>query len=273
MTCEDFELEDDEFEELVESDISPTLSISPSVFQSCLLILYCLIAYPFRTLTGVLLLLLMMTFGSIVSAVSVDAEKKINALFGGCVTDDSNPQLSRCQKLLLRFHYKLGHCGFQHLKVIIKQFKLFGAQGMMAADKDAEAPPCSSCISGGLQCLPTAKGQNKTTQDHKKRGIFRKEKLLRGELIFSDQFVSLTEKDRNYNEKDQQRSNLNYIGGTIFVDAATSYISLRYQVSFTGGETAKSMLDFEHEAHALVLILRGTIQIMESIPVNKFYNN
>ena len=79
-----------------------------------------------------------------------DAEKKINALAGGCVTDDSNPQLSPCQKLLLRFHYKLGHCGFQHLKVIIKQFKLFGAQGMMAADKDTEAPPCSSCISGGF---------------------------------------------------------------------------------------------------------------------------
>src|SRR5210317_1868431 len=174
-----------------------------------------------------------------------DVEATVNAMAQGCVTDEANPKLSPRQKLLLRLHYKLGHVGMQHLKFLLRVFKLFGAQGMMAANNEVVPPPCSSCVAGGMERKPIAPGLNKTTQDHTKRGSLKREQLIRGQKIFSDQFVSLTEKGRNYNNKGQQRSNLNYVGGTIFVDAATGYMSVKHQVSFTGGETSTSMLDFE----------------------------
>ena len=128
---------------------------------------------------------------------------------------------------------------------------------MMAANNEVVPPPCSSCVAGGMERKPITPGLNKTTQDHMKRGLLKREQLIRGQKIFSDQFVSLTEKGRNYNDKGQQRSNLNYVGGTIFVDAATGYMSVKHQVSFTGGETSTSMLDFEREARNLGIAVKG----------------
>ena len=104
-----------------------------------------------------------------------DAEKVLQALANPCVTDEVNPMLSPCSKLLLKLHYKLGHPGFQHLKFLLRNFKLFGAQGYMAADKDTETPCCESCITGGMQRQPVAPGMNKHTQDVKKKGVLKRE--------------------------------------------------------------------------------------------------
>ena len=85
------------------------------------------------------------------------------------MTDDVNYHLSPRSKLLLKLHYKLGHVGFQHLRFLLKTFKLFGTQGLMAADKDTETPLCSSCITGGMQRKPVAPGQNVHTQKGAKK--------------------------------------------------------------------------------------------------------
>ena len=112
------------------------------------------------------------------------------ALANPCVTDEANPQLSARSKTLLKFHYHLGHIGFQHLRWLLKNFKLFGAKGYMAAEDATITPCCSSCVTGGMQRQPIAKGQNKHTQDHNKRGILKREQLTPGSRIFSDQYVS-----------------------------------------------------------------------------------
>ena len=83
---------------------------------------------------------------------------------------------------------------------MIKNFKLFGAQGMMATDKDTEVTICSSCVTGGMQRKSIASGMNKHTQKHEKRGILKREQLNRGDRIFSDQYVSSL-LGKNYNER------------------------------------------------------------------------
>ena len=96
------------------------------------------------------------------------------------MTDETNPQLTTKQKLLLKFHYKLGHLGFQHLKFVIRNFELFGTQGMMAIDKETEVHICSSCVTRGMQKNTIAPGMKKHTQKHEKRGILKREQLQRG---------------------------------------------------------------------------------------------
>ena len=55
----------------------------------------------------------------------------------------------------------------------------------------------------------------------------------------------------------QQQSSLSYKGGTIFCDAATGYIFLKHQVSFTGMETAQSMMALQREAEQLGITIKG----------------
>ncbi len=186
-----------------------------------------------------------------------DAEKAIYALNNNCVTDESNPQLTPRSKMLLKLHFKLGHLGFQHLKFVIRQFKLFGAQGIQAIHPDTETPICSSCIEGGMKWRPAAKGIKKNTQVDDKKGILKCEKLERGERIFSDQYASPTVAGRNYNLRGQMQSTLSFKGGTIFCDCATGFIFLRHQVSFTGMETANSMMALEREASSLGFAIKG----------------
>ena len=113
-----------------------------------------------------------------------DADKVLKSLTNPCVTDEVNPNLSPQSKLLLKFHFKLGHVGFQHLKWILRNFKFFGVSGVMASDKDTEIPLCSSCVTGGMQCKPVAPGHNKHTQSDKQRGVLKCEQMTPGQHIF-----------------------------------------------------------------------------------------
>ena len=68
-----------------------------------------------------------------------------------------------------------------------------------------------------------------------------------GKRIFLDQYVSSVE-DKNFNGRGQTQSQLTYKGGTIFVDAASSYISIHHQLGFTATETIRAKIAFEREA-------------------------
>ena len=73
-----------------------------------------------------------------------DVNSVVQKLANPCVTNELNPKLSKSSKLLLKYHYKLGHIGFSYLKYFLKNFKLFGALGTLASDKDTDIPVCSS---------------------------------------------------------------------------------------------------------------------------------
>ena len=154
--------------------------------------------------------------------------------------DSDNLTVNQCQ--LLRFHYKLGQLGFHYLKWMLSS-GLFGPIGMSYASKDVPNPPCQACLQGGQQRNPTS--GNIHTQV--KRSATKRDQLFPGQRIFSDQYVSSVP-GRNYNGRGQSQSQLTYKGGTVFADAASSYISLHHQMGFTAHETILSKIPFEREA-------------------------
>ena len=177
-----------------------------------------------------------------------------NPITNPCVTDDNNPLLTRAQKELLKWHYKLNHVGFQHLHWLLRNFKIFGVTGVIGSGNDVITPLCSCCLTGGMQKLPT-KG-NIHTKVRECKSILKHEKTIPGALIFSDQFVS-SEPGKHYNLRGQQLGNTGYRGGTVFYDAASSFISIHHQVGFTSSETLKSMLTFEREAAQVGITIEG----------------
>ena len=87
-----------------------------------------------------------------------------------------------------------------------------------------------------------------------KRGEFVKPPVPRrgnlGQRVFSYQYVSSVP-GRNFNGRGQQQSTLCYKGGTVFADAASSFISLHHQLGFTANETIHYKLVFEREAASI----------------------
>ena len=78
----------------------------------------------------------------------------------------------------------------------------------------------------------------------------KQEQLSPGQRIFSDQHVSSVH-GRNFNGRGQCQTGADFKGGTVFCDAASSFISIHHQVGFTGHETVRSKLTFEREASAV----------------------
>ena len=74
--------------------------------------------------------------------------------------------------------------------------------------------------------------------------------------MFSDQLVCSTP-GKNFNANGQQNGHLSFKGGTIFYDAASHYMSLHPQISFTASETAQSILAFEREAATVGIEIKG----------------
>ena len=77
-----------------------------------------------------------------------------------------------------------------------------------------------------------------------------REQLIPGQRVFSNQLVCSTP-GKNFNANGQKNGHLSFKGGTIVYDAASHYMSLHPQISFTASETAQSMLSVERCAMIL----------------------
>jgi hypothetical protein len=172
----------------------------------------------------------------------VDKTSLSLATTAGCVSDDVNMNLTAMQQLLLQFHYKLGHLGFQHLKWFLSK-GVFGPLGVCCSSTNADPPKCQACLNCGQQKTPIV--NNKHTQV--KHGILKAEQLQLGQHVFTDQYGSSTE-GCNFTGQCHTQTSLAYKDGTIFCDAASSFISIHHQVGFTATETIRSKLTFEREA-------------------------
>ena len=183
-----------------------------------------------------------------------NVDKAMKYLANPCVTDEINPMLSAKSKLLLKLHYKMGHLGFKHLKFLLRAFKLFGSAGVMAADPSTDIPKCSGCIEGGMEKIPI-KGNIHTKAPHR-QGCLKREQLVPGQRIFSDQYVSSLP-GKHFNGRGHLNSTRGFKGGTIFCDAASGFMSIHHQQSFTGHETIQSMLAFERESAEIGVFIHG----------------
>jgi len=66
--------------------------------------------------------------------------------FNGCVTDENNQNLTAAQKLLLRYHFRLGHIAMATVQWIGRQGWL-GTLGQKMG-KSCKHPKCASCLYG-----------------------------------------------------------------------------------------------------------------------------
>lgn len=160
----------------------------------------------------------------------------------GCVTEESNQNLTAAQKLLLRWHFRLGHIGFATVQWLGRQ-GLLGPHGEKMGAASLDAPKCAACQFGkqGRTPIPT----HHSTKDEP--GSLTKEKLEPGQLIFSDQYESRLP-GRAFTSKGYESSSLKYGGGTLFIDAASGFIFASHQVGQTAAETIESKMRFEREA-------------------------
>ena len=160
------------------------------------------------------------------------------------VEHNSNNQFSAVQRTLFRYHCRLGHLGYTHLQWLLRQ-GLFGPGGIHCGNRSVTPPLCTACLHGGQTKRPIQ--GNQRSQDPAHKGILKQEQLTPGQRIFSDQFVSSVP-GRNFNGRGQSLSQTNYVGGTVFCDAASGYLSIHHQVGFTASETIRSKTLFERDA-------------------------
>ena len=172
-----------------------------------------------------------------------DAVQTAGALaLSGCVADETNQNLTSAQKLLLRWHFKLGHLGFSAVQWLGRKGWL-GPHGEKMGEAKLEAPKCAACQFGkqGRTPIPTHHSTKDAT------GSLTKDKLEPGQLVFSDQYESRLP-GWAFTSKGLVSSSLKYGEGTLFIDAASGYIHVSHQVGHTAAETIESKMRFEREA-------------------------
>ena len=171
--------------------------------------------------------------------------------------DPRNFNLTVAQKNLKLDHDRLGHLSMQAIQRLCQPAE---------ADKpDFDGVPVSSkpCIvakdPSQLRCKPpiceacqVAKARRRPTGATKVAPVpdvvdgIRAEDLKPGDCVSADQYESAVQ-GRRRETAGKERESKKFVGGTLFCDHASKYISVRHQVSTSAVETIKSKTDFERE--------------------------
>ena len=158
------------------------------------------------------------------------------------LTDSGNENLTCLQKLLLLWHIKWGHLGFQHNQWL-GRCGIVGSLGVNMGSTKVIPPRCRSYQLGKQERSP--KKGSQTIQPP--GGILKADKLDPGDLVFSDQYESRLE-GRKLLARGNSLSSQKYRGGTIFCDEASGNMTAIHQVGLTGTETVQANIQFEKEA-------------------------
>ena len=143
-----------------------------------------------------------------------DTMKTAESLVMTCVTDERNQNLTHLQKNLLKWHFKLGHLGFQQLQWVGRQGWL-GKLGERIGLSSVQAPKCAACQFGKQERIPKAGAT--TSPDPERQGVLKADKLQPGELVFSDQYESRLP-GLVFGRRGASISAHKYCGGTLFCD-------------------------------------------------------
>jgi hypothetical protein len=127
-----------------------------------------------------------------------------------------------------------------------------GQLGEKMGSTSVHCPKCASC-QYGKQERTSISG---TSVSKQREGITKAEKLEPGDLIFSDQYESRIG-GKIFNTCGRGTSSNEYTGGTLFCDAATGRIFVKHQVSLNAHETIESKQQFERDALAAGVIVKG----------------
>jgi hypothetical protein len=169
------------------------------------------------------------------------------------VADETNQNLTQPQKELLQWHWKLGHCNFQWVQSLAADSKLNDAKGeeklplLQTKNKISSIVPplCAAC----QLAKQSRRGAGSSTEFklEERDMILKRDTTEPGDCVSMDQYVS-TVLGRLPNTKGKEKKDEKFNGGTIFVDHATGYVYLTYQVSLRAGETINAKTSFERFA-------------------------
>jgi hypothetical protein len=137
-----------------------------------------------------------------------------------CLTDKNNQNLSFQQKMLLQFHYRTGHLGFQPLQWLGRK-GFFGDKGEKFGLSSVSPPKCAACQYGKQQRRPIAGSTTKKGPEH--TGILKKDAMGPGDIIFGDQLESCTP-GHVFRLQGAHISSQRYCGGSLYTDAYSGFI-------------------------------------------------
>ena len=168
------------------------------------------------------------------------------------VTDSANQNLDGAQKVLLQWHFKLGHIGFNHLKWLIRSGQL-PSKHKQLIDR-CVLPKCAACEFAKAKKRPTASTKIATVPDQVMN--IKKEDLFPGQRISVDHYQSALP-GRLYTSRGSTPAHQKYTGGVIFVDHASGRIDIRHQVHLDSAETIEAKIKFEREAHNAGVVVQS----------------
>ena len=103
------------------------------------------------------------------------------------VTEETNQNLTRACKEMLRWHWKLGHPGMEFVKWLIHRGLSGHHSDKTKGVQDLDHPKCASC-----KCGKQVRSPSKATNTNPKPdrvGVLKQEKLEPGDGVAVDQFV------------------------------------------------------------------------------------
>ena len=127
-------------------------------------------------------------------------------------------------------------------------------QGNSKAIANCERPNCATCEFGKFHRLPnkvnTIKKKNMMEQELKK------DNLLPGQMVSADHYI-LRAPGILYHTKGKSYPTDMFSGGCVFIDHASGYMRIKYQVAINATENVKAKITFEREAQSQGVAIKG----------------
>jgi hypothetical protein len=171
-----------------------------------------------------------------------------------CVSQENNQDLTPGQKETLRWHSRLGHVAMPVVKWLARRNLLGRWSSTIANVRDGACPQCASCTYAKQVRRPT--GSTRTEARPEAVGGITHDHLEPGDEIAVDQF-EVTKRGRLFKSGGREKDPDKFCGGTLFVDVATGFTKVYFQVSLGASDTIRSKLDFERFALSCGVTVKG----------------
>ena len=175
------------------------------------------------------------------------------------VADEVNQNITPSQKELLKWHWRLGHAGFQWVQKLAAKRKQ-PVEGTESPILRTQKPSVSSCPPPMCCACQLAKqsrrGAGSSVETRVPKMDIRQGDLKPGQCVSIDQYMSALP-GRLPHTKGKEKKKDQYNGGTLFVDHATGFMYLKHQVSLKAGETIKAKRAFEQLAAEYGIKIQG----------------
>ena len=165
--------------------------------------------------------------------------------FPSSVVAPANINLSATQKALLKFHFCLGHWNMSWIQSLLRHGVLECPPGVSKITSKEAICSCGACQFAKQTKKPDGAKTHGIRPE--KKGALIKNQLRVGGTVFTDQFVSSVP-GRLLHSFGKEKEHEMQTGGTIFIDAASTFMHVDTQVSLGAAETIRSKNKLEREA-------------------------